>query len=164
MALLPVKHLLTTYLPTDSENRPAVGFFSRRASLRHSACLSAPPFPRLEGGHGALFWFLLLRIDFHLGEALVDLYRCPLPHLVGDMGVGVQRGGTGHMAQDGREGLNVHPVGQGVGGEGVPLRYNKDKRKKPSVFKGFSVCRCLFNSFSNLDSQRKICRMMGGVT
>ena len=46
----------------------------------------------------------------------------------------------------------------------VPLRYNKDKRKKPSVFKGFSVCRCLFNSFSNLDSQRKICRMMGGVT
>ena len=36
------------------------------------------------------------------------------------MGVGVQRGGTGHMAQDGREGLNVHPVGQGVGGEGVP--------------------------------------------
>ena len=106
MALLPVKHLLTTYLPTDSENRPAVGFFSRRASLRHSACLSAPPFPRLEGGHGALFWFLLLRIDFHLGDALVDLYRCPLPHLVGDMGVGVQRGGTGHMAQDGREGLD----------------------------------------------------------
>ena len=36
------------------------------------------------------------------------------------MGVGVQCGGTGHMAQDGREGLNVHPVGQGVGGEGVP--------------------------------------------
>ena len=120
MALLPVKHLLTTYLPTDSENRPAVGFFSRRASLRHSACLSAPPFPRLEGGHGALFWFLLLRFDFHLSDALVDLYRCPLPHLVGDMGVGVQCGGTGHMAQDGREGLNVHPVGQGVGGEGVP--------------------------------------------
>ena len=24
------------------------------------------------------------------------------------------------MAQDVREGLNVHPVGQGVGGEGVP--------------------------------------------
>ena len=47
------------------------------------------------------------------------------------MGVGVQRGRAGHMAQDGGQRLDVHPVGQGVGGEGVPLRYNKDKRKNP---------------------------------
>lgn len=36
------------------------------------------------------------------------------------MGVGVQRGGAGHMAQDGGQHLDVHPVGQGVGGEGMP--------------------------------------------
>ena len=120
MALLPVKHLLTTYLPTDSENRPAEGFsFPRRADSRHSACPAAPPFPRLEGGHGALFWLLLLRFDFHLSDALVDLYRCFLPHLIGDMGVGVQCGGAGHMAQDSGECLDVHSIGQGVGGECV---------------------------------------------
>ena len=118
MALLPVKHLLTTYLPTDSENRPAVGFFSRRASLRHSACLSAPPLPCLEGGHRSLFRLFLLLRDLCLGDAPVDLHRRLLPHLVGDMGVGVQRGGAGHMAQDGGQRLDVHPIGQGGGGEG----------------------------------------------
>ena len=35
------------------------------------------------------------------------------------------------MADDGAQGLDVHAVFQGGGGEGVPLRYNKDKRKKP---------------------------------
>ena len=88
--------------------------------LCHSTCLSAPSLPRLEGGHGALLGLSLLWFDFRLGDTLADFHRRPLSHLVGDMGVGVQCGGTGHMAQDVREGLNVHPVGQGVGGEGVP--------------------------------------------
>lgn len=35
------------------------------------------------------------------------------------MGVSVQRGGAGHMAQDSGQRLDVHPIGQGVGGEGV---------------------------------------------
>ena len=120
MALLPVKHLLTTYLPTDSENRPAVGFFSRRASLRHSACLSAPSLPRLEGGHGALLGLSLLWFDFRLGDTLVDFRRRPLSHLVGYMGVGVQRGRAGHMTQDGGQRLDIHPIGQGGGCKSVP--------------------------------------------
>ena len=93
---------------------------SRRAGLRHSACLSAPSLPCLEGGHGSLFRLFLLFCDLCLGDALVDLHRCFLPHLVSDMGVSVQRGGAGHMAQDSGQRLDVHPVGQGVGGEGVP--------------------------------------------
>lgn len=37
-----------------------------------------------------------------------------------------------------------------MGGEGVPLRYNNDKQKKPLFSRGLSVCRLLFNSFSKL--------------
>lgn len=36
------------------------------------------------------------------------------------------------------------------GTEGVPLRYNNDKQKKPLFSRGLSVCRLLFNSFSKL--------------
>ena len=35
------------------------------------------------------------------------------------------------MPQNARESFGIHATGQGVGGEGVPLRYNKDKRKNP---------------------------------
>ena len=88
--------------------------------LCHSTCLSAPSLPRLEGGHGALLGIFLLWFDFRLGDTLVDFHRRPLSHLVGYMGVGVQRGRAGHMAQDGGQRLDVHPVGQGVSSEGVP--------------------------------------------
>lgn len=33
---------------------------------------------------------------------------------------------------------------------GLPLRYNNDKQKKPLFSRGLSVCRLLFNSFSKL--------------
>ena len=68
------------------------------------------------------------------------------------------------VAQQARYRCDVDAVFDSACRKRVSLRYNYDKPEKPSVFKGFSVCRCLFNSFSNLDSQRKICRMMGGVT
>ena len=84
-----------------------------------SACLSAPPFPCLEGGHCSLFRLFFLLCNLRLGDALVDLHRRFLPHLVSDMGVGIQRGGAGHMAQDGGQRLNIHSIGQGVGGEGM---------------------------------------------
>ena len=54
------------------------------------------------------------------------------------------------MAQDTRQGLGIHAAGDGVGGEGMPLRYNNDKQKKPLFSRGLSVCRLLFNSFSKL--------------
>lgn len=71
-------------------------------------------------------------------------------HIPGDMGIGVQREGGLSVAQDPGECLGVHPAGEGMGGEGVPLRYNNDKQKKPLFSRGLSVCRLLFNSFSKL--------------
>ena len=47
------------------------------------------------------------------------------------MSVGVQRKPCRKMPQHARHGLDVHAVLQGQRCEGVPLRYNKDKRKKP---------------------------------
>ena len=66
------------------------------------------------------------------------------------MGVGIQREGGVGVAQDTGQGFGVHTAGEGVGGEGVPLRYNNDKQKKPLFSRGLSVCRLLFNSFSKL--------------
>lgn len=47
------------------------------------------------------------------------------------MGVGIQREGGVGVAQDTGQGFGIYAAGEGVGGEGVPLRYNKDKRKNP---------------------------------
>ena len=49
----------------------------------------------------------------------------------GDVGVGVQGKPCGEVAQHPGHGFHIHPVLQHQGGEGVPLRYNKDKRKSP---------------------------------
>ena len=121
------------------QRRPARRGLSRsqRAGLRHSACLPTPTFPHLEGGHSALLGPLLLGFDFCFGDSLVDFHRRSLPHIVGDMGVSIQRGGAGHMAQDSGQRLDVHLVGQGVGGEGVPILYSKDKTENPHKSKGF---------------------------
>ncbi|MFR2043504.1 MAG: hypothetical protein ACLS4A_11675 [Oscillospiraceae bacterium] len=66
------------------------------------------------------------------------------------MGVGVQRERRIGVTQDAGQRLGIHSAGKGVGGEGVPLRYNNDKQKKPLFSRGLSVCRLLFNSFSKL--------------
>ena len=66
------------------------------------------------------------------------------------MGVGVQREPRRVVAQHTADGLDVHAVLQGHGREGMPLRYNNDKQKKPLFSRGLSVCRLLFNSFSKL--------------
>ena len=60
------------------------------------------------------------------------------------------------MAQDTGQRFGIYAAGEGVGGEGVPLRYNNDKRKKPLFSRGLSVCRHLFNSFSKLKYDEKI--------
>ena len=66
------------------------------------------------------------------------------------MRVGVQREACRKMPQHTRYGFDVHSVLQGQRCEGVPLRYNNDKQKKPLFSRGLSVCRLLFNSFSKL--------------
>lgn len=77
----------------------------------------------LDGGElrlraGGIF-FLPGRCRLHARDPLVDAHRRLPAHLVGDVGVGVQSGGRRHMADDGGEGLDVHPVFQGHGGKGV---------------------------------------------
>ena len=47
------------------------------------------------------------------------------------MGVGIQREGGVGVAQDTGQGFGIYAAGEGVGGEGVPLRYNYDKPGKP---------------------------------
>ena len=75
----------------------------------------------LEGtGDGFLGHELLSGFRFGSPDPPVDFVRRALPHGVGDVGVGVQGGGAGHMADDGAQGLDVHAMLQGGGGEGVP--------------------------------------------
>ena len=44
----------------------------------------------------------------------------PLLHIAGHMGVGIEGERRLSMAQDSRQGLGIHSVGQRVGGESVP--------------------------------------------
>ena len=71
-------------------------------------------------------------------------------HLGRGMGVGVQGEPSRVVAQGTGQRFHVYPAFQGQRGEGVPLRYNNDKQKKPLFSRGLSVCRLLFNSFSKL--------------
>jgi len=54
-----------------------------------------------------------------LDDAAVDVGRSRLAHIVGDVGVDVQRGGGRHVAQHGRERLHIHAVLQRERREGV---------------------------------------------
>lgn len=83
-----VRHL-TTCLPTDSENRPTRDGIPWWAGRFVSTGLSAPAFSGLEGGHSPFWLGNGCALYLRLCDALVDLHRCPLAHLVGDMGVGV---------------------------------------------------------------------------
>ncbi len=74
----------------------------------------------LESGHGSLSGNSILWPRLRLGDAPVDLRCRGAVHLIRDVGVDVQRGGGGHMAQDGGESLDVHAVFQSVGSESVP--------------------------------------------
>ena len=71
-------------------------------------------------------------------------------HPLRGVGVGAEGKARVVVAQRTRQRLDVHTVLEGQRGEGVPLRYNNDKQKKPLFSRGLSVCRLLFNSFSKL--------------
>lgn len=66
------------------------------------------------------------------------------------MGIDIRRCGQIGMTEEGRYIQQRHILIDEDAGEGVPLRYNNDKQKKPLFSRGLSVCRLLFNSFSKL--------------
>ena len=85
-----------------------------------------------------------------LADDPTDGVRGVLFHLGRGVGVGVQGEASRVVAQGTGQRFHVHAAFQGQRGEGVPLRYNNDKQKKPLFSRGLSVCRLLFNSFSKL--------------
>ena len=60
------------------------------------------------------------------------------------------------MAQDTRQGLGIHAAGDGVGGEGMPLRYNYDKPEKPRISRVFGYLARFFILFQPEKSSREV--------
>ena len=76
--------------------------------------------------------------------------RSLLLHLPRGVGVGAECESGIIVAEHTADGFDVHAILQCQRCEGMPLRYNNDKQKKPLFSRGLSVCRLLFNSFSKL--------------
>ena len=72
------------------------------------------------------------------------------------MGIGVQREGGVGVAQDTGQGFGVHTAGEGVGCEGVPLRYNYDKPEKPRISRVFGYLARFFILFQTEKSSREV--------
>ena len=72
------------------------------------------------------------------------------------MGVGVQREGRIGVAQDAGQRLGVHTAGEGMGGEGMPLRYNYDKPEKPRISRVFGYLTRFFILFQTEKSSREV--------
>ena len=72
------------------------------------------------------------------------------------MGVGIQREGGVGVAQDTGQGFGVHTAGEGVGCEGVPLRYNYDKPEKPRISRVFGYLASFFILFQTEKSSREV--------
>ena len=72
------------------------------------------------------------------------------------MGVGVQREGRIGVAQDAGRRLGVHTAGEGMGGEGMPLRYNYDKPEKPRISRVFGYLARFFILFQTEKSSREV--------
>ena len=72
------------------------------------------------------------------------------------MGIGVQREGGVGVAQDSGQCLGVHAAGKGMGGEGVPLRYNYDKPEKPRISRVFGYLARFFILFQTEKSSREV--------
>ena len=72
------------------------------------------------------------------------------------MGIGVQREGGIGVAQDTGQGFGVHTAGEGVGCEGMPLRYNYDKPEKPRISRVFGYLARFFILFQTEKSSREV--------
>lgn len=72
------------------------------------------------------------------------------------MGVSVQREGRIGVAQDSGQRLSIYAAGKGMGGEGVPLRYNYDKPEKPRISRVFGYLARFFILFQTEKSSREV--------
>ena len=71
------------------------------------------------------------------------------------MGIGVQREGRIGVSQNSRQRFGIHAAGEGVGGKGVPLRYNYDKPEKPRISRVFGYLARFFILFQTEKSSRE---------
>ena len=60
------------------------------------------------------------------------------------------------MAQNAGQRLGVHAGGQGMGCEGMPLRYNYDKPEKPRISRVFGYLARFFILFQTEKSSREV--------
>ena len=60
------------------------------------------------------------------------------------------------MAQDAGQRFGVHTAGEGMGGEGMPLRYNYDKPEKPRISRVFGYLARFFILFQTEKSSREV--------
>lgn len=60
------------------------------------------------------------------------------------------------MAQDSGQRLSIYAAGKGMGGEGVPLRYNYDKPEKPRISRIFGYLARFFILFQTEKSSREV--------
>ena len=72
------------------------------------------------------------------------------------MGVGIQREGGIGVAQDTGQRFGIHTAGEGMSGEGVPLRYNYDKPEKPRISRVFGYLARFFILFQTEKSSREV--------
>ena len=71
-------------------------------------------------------------------------------HIVGDVGVDVQRSGSQHMTRHGEERFYIHAVLQRQRCEGMPLRYNYDNPENPRTYiRDFRLSGKVFHPFPN---------------
>ena len=77
-------------------------------------------------------------------------------HVVGDVGVYIQRCRRRHMTQHGRERFHIHAVFQRQGRERMPLRYNYDKPGKPRISRVFGYLARFFILFQTEKSSREV--------
>ena len=72
------------------------------------------------------------------------------------MSVGVQREAGIGMSQNPRQGFGIHTAGEGMGCEGMPLRYNYDKPEKPRISRVFGYLARFFILFQTEKSSREV--------
>ena len=60
------------------------------------------------------------------------------------------------MTRNAGQRFGVHAAGEGVGGEGVPLRYNYDKPEKPRTSRVFGYLARFFILFQTEKSSREV--------